>query len=56
MEKFESNSEAWNREWRSSSPVPTFGIGNGKVRAKFDDWNGNGGDRAKFRLLELEME
>ena len=35
MEKFESNSEAWNREWKSSSQVRGFGIGNGGVRAKF---------------------
>ena len=26
----------WNRKWRSSSPIPTLGIGNGGVRALFD--------------------
>ena len=35
MELFEQSSDAWNREWRSSSQVPKFGIGNGGVRAKF---------------------
>ena len=25
--------DAWNRKWRSSSQVPTLGIGNGGVRA-----------------------
>ena len=43
MEKFELSSEAWNREWKSSSQVRKFGIGNGGVRAKFQG-------------LELEME
>ena len=33
MEEFEPSSDAWNRKWRSSSQVPTLGIGNGGVRA-----------------------
>ena len=36
IEEFESNCDAWNREWRSSSKVPTLGIGNGRVLAKFE--------------------
>ena len=57
---------AWNRKWRSSSPIPTLGIGNGGVPAKFQHLEsgmqelkpssmfgiGNGGVRAKFRHLE----
>ena len=43
MEEFESNSVAWNREWSSSRQVLTLGIG-------------NGGFRAKFRILESGME
>ena len=43
MEEFEPSSDAWNREWRSSNQVPMLVIGNGGVRAK-------------FRFLELEME
>ena len=39
MEEFESNSKAWIREWRNSSIVPTLGIGNGRVRVKFDACN-----------------
>ena len=35
MVEFEQRSNDWNREWRSSSQVPTPGIGNGVVRAKF---------------------
>ena len=35
MVEFETNSEAWNREWRSSIQVRTLGIGIGGVRAKF---------------------
>ena len=35
MEEFEPSSHAWNRKWRSSSPVPTLDIGNGGVRPKF---------------------
>ena len=35
MEEFEPSSVAWNRECRSSSQVPTLGIGNGGVRATF---------------------
>ena len=56
MEEFESNSEAGNRKWRSSNQVPTLGIGNGRVRAKFELGIGNGGVRAKFRRLESGME
>ena len=43
MEEFEPSSDAWNWEWRSSSQVPTLGIGKGEVRAK-------------FRRLESRME
>ena len=43
MEEFELISNAWNRNWRSSSQDPTLGIGNGGVRAKFG-------------RLELEVE
>ena len=32
MEEFEPDSDYWNREWRSSSPIPTLGIGNGGVQ------------------------
>ena len=39
MEEFEPSSDAWNRKWWSSSQVPTLGIGNGGVRAKFEDCN-----------------
>ena len=52
MEEFEPCSDVWNREWKSSSQVrclewkwrrssqvPTLGIGNGIVRAKFEAWN-----------------
>ena len=48
MEEFEPSSEAWNREWKSLNedrsleqemeefePSSRFGIGNGGVRAKF---------------------
>ena len=35
MQEFEPSSDVWNREWRSSSQVPTLGIGNAGVRAKF---------------------
>ena len=31
MEEFETSSESWNREWKSSSEVLTLGIGNGIV-------------------------
>ena len=29
LEEFEPSSDTWNWEWRSSSQVPTLGIGNG---------------------------
>ena len=35
MKVFEPNSDACNRNSRSSSQVPTLGIRNGGVRAKF---------------------
>ena len=54
MNEFESNCDAWYREWkfeawnrecRSSNKVLCFELG-----------IGNGGVRAKFRCLESEME
>ena len=58
MEEFEPDSDYWNREWRSSSPFPTLGIGNGGVQGlesgmeEFEHSSrlgfGNGGVRAKF--------
>ena len=33
--------EAWNRKWRSSRPVPTLGIGNGKFELSLTIGNGN---------------
>ena len=57
MEEFESGSEAWNRKWRSSSQVLTPEIGNGGVPSQVRTLGiGNGGVRAKFGLLESEME
>ena len=38
---------AWNRKWRSSSPIPTLGIGNGGVPAKFR--------RFKSGMVEFEQ-
>ena len=48
MEEFEPSSDAWNREWSSSSkvrglesemeefePSSRFGFGNGRIRVKF---------------------
>ena len=52
MKEFEPNSDAWNREWKSSrqvrslesgmeefEPSSKLGIGNGGVRTKFEAWN-----------------
>ena len=43
MQEFKPSSDSLNRKCRSSSSVPTLGIG-------------NGGIRTKFRCLESEME
>ena len=67
LEELEPSSEAWNRDWRSSSHVPTHGIGIGGVRAKFRRLGSefepssrlgirNGVVRAMFQLLESGME
>ena len=52
MEVFQPSSDVWNRELKSSiqvrclesgmeefEPSSMLGIGNGKVRAKFEAWN-----------------
>ena len=52
MKEFERSSDAWNREWKSSSqvgglqsgmeecePSSKLTIGNRGVRAKFESWN-----------------
>ena len=39
MEELKPSSDTWNREWKSSSQLPKLGIGNGRVRAKFEVWN-----------------
>ena len=36
IEEFEPSLDAWNRNWRSSSQVPTLEIGNGRFRTKFE--------------------
>ena len=57
MEEFKPSSDAWNREWRSSSLVPTPRNGNGGVQTLVPMFGiGNGGVRAKFGSLESEME
>ena len=57
---------AWNRKWRSSSPIPTLGIGNGGVRARFrlfesgmeefDAWNREWRSSTSVRGLDSEIE
>ena len=56
MEEFESNSDAWNREWKSSRQVRS-------LESEIDEFEpssklgiGNEGFRAKFRRLESGME
>ena len=57
MNEFEPSSDAWNWEWRSSSQVPTLGIGNVGVRVKFRRLeSGTEEVRSKFRCLESGME
>ena len=56
MEEFEPSSEAWNRKWRSSSQVLTLGIGNGRVRDKFEARNREWKSSSQVRGLESEME
>ena len=70
MVEFEPSSDAWNREWRSSSQVRSLESGLEEFKPSSDAWNwewgssslvlklgiGNGGVRAKFRRLESGME
>ena len=57
IEEFDPSSDAWKREWRSSSLVPTLGIRKGGVRAKFRPLeSGMEEFEPKFRSLESEME
>ena len=53
MEEFEHSSDAWNREWRSSSQIPKLGIGNGGVRAKFEVWNRKWRSSSQVPTLEI---
>ena len=41
---------------RSSSQVPTLGIGNGRFRRKFEAWNREWRSSRQVRILESEME
>ena len=67
MEEFDPCSDAWNRKWRSSSQVPTLGIGNGGVPSQVRCFDSGMeefaqvptiviGVRAKFQSLESGME
>ena len=67
MEEFESNSDAWNWEWKSLRQVRSFesemeefapssrlGIGNGGVRAKFEAWNRKWRSSSQVPTLGIE--
>ena len=68
MEEFESNSEAWNREWRSSSHVRGLELEMEEFETSSDAWNrkwrsssqvlklgiGNGIVRYKFKARNRE--
>ena len=53
MEEFEQSSDAWNREWSSSSQIPKLGIGIGGVRAKFEVWNWKWRSSSEVPTLEI---
>ena len=52
MEEFEPSSHDWNRDWRSSSQVPTLGFGSG-VPTKFQSLE-SGMDEFEPKLGRLE--
>ena len=66
MKDFKPSSDAWNREWKSSSqvrglesgmeefePCSRLGIGNGGVRAKFWAWNREWRSSSQFPTLGI---
>ena len=56
MEEFEPSSKVGIRKIGVFSKVPTLGIGNGRVRDKFEAWNQEWRNLSQVRSLESEME
>ena len=56
MKEFERSCDAWNREWKSSSPVRSLESGMEEFERSYNAWNREWKSSSQVRGLESEME